>query len=174
MKPRDGVLAAATWLLRAVMVVNGLSAVGFPLFVLFTFVFPGVIEARLAHKYGAAFDIAQALWALRAICLLGLIAVAISWVIASRLMAMIATVAQGDPFTAANARRLTTLGWAMLAWQVHDLAVGAMVGWFAHLGVDHFNWTPSFAGWIVVVMMFVLARVFAHGAAMREELEATI
>lgn len=36
------------------------------------------------------------------------------------------------------------------------------------------DWTFSFTPWIAVLLLFVLARVFAHGAQMREDLEGTV
>lgn len=36
------------------------------------------------------------------------------------------------------------------------------------------DWTFSFTPWIAVLLLFVLARVFAHGARMREDLEGTV
>jgi hypothetical protein len=42
------------------------------------------------------------------------------------------------------------------------------------MGADTGGWTPNLAGWLVTLLVFVLARVFAAGTAMRDELEGTI
>lgn len=174
MVARDRVLSGARVLLRVILAINWISAVGFGGLLLLSVPFHGLFEARIVAKYADAVDAAQVVMAMRGLFVLALAAVAVAWVICTRLLAMIATVAAGDPFVADNARRLTAIGWAMVGWQLLDLVMGAMTAWLSRLGVDHAGWTPSIAGWIVVMMVFVLGRVFAHGAAMRDELEATV
>jgi hypothetical protein len=41
-------------------------------------------------------------------------------------------------------------------------------------GTNEFEWSFGLTGWIAVLMLFVLARVFHQGARMREELEGTV
>jgi hypothetical protein len=36
------------------------------------------------------------------------------------------------------------------------------------------NWSFSITPWLAVLLLFVLARVFEHGARMRAELEGTV
>jgi hypothetical protein len=36
------------------------------------------------------------------------------------------------------------------------------------------DWSFSIAGWLAVLLLFVLARVFEHGTRMREDLEGTV
>ncbi len=91
------------------------------------------------------------------------------------LAAMIATASEGRPFTLVNAARLRHIALALLAIQLLDLAFALDVGAInriAHRPI--FLWSPSITGWIAVLLLFVLARVFAHGAQMQAELEATI
>jgi hypothetical protein len=90
----------------------------------------------------------------------------------NRLRAIVDTVQAGDPFVAANARRLTGIAWALLGIQIVDLAFGIVA---TTSGVDAISgWTFSLTGWLAVLLLFVLARVFEHGARMRDELAATI
>lgn len=170
----DWLLRAARWLLRLVVWANWACIAGFVLALLLSIPFGGAVEARLIAKYGPGLDVGQTLLALRVVCVIGLAACGAAWVIATRLLAMIATVAAGAPFVAANARRLATLGWALLALQGLDLLVGAVAGWISALGIEFSTWTPSVGGWIAVLMAFVLARIFAHGTALNDELEGTI
>ncbi|MFZ8346254.1 DUF2975 domain-containing protein, partial [Staphylococcus aureus] len=88
--------------------------------------------------------------------------------------AILDTVRRGDPFTAANATRIRAIAWAMLGLQLLDLVQGAMTAWFAALHVQFAMWTPAFGGWVAVLLLFVLAQVFARGAEMRDELAATV
>jgi hypothetical protein len=62
----------------------------------------------------------------------------------------------------------------LLGWQLVDLAMGGVTTWIARIGADTGGWTPNLAGWLVTLLVFVLARVFAAGTAMRDELEGTI
>jgi hypothetical protein len=92
-----------------------------------------------------------------------------------RLLAMIHTVRAGDPFVAANAYRINAIAWILLGLQIISLiiwAIGKAVSTPAH--PLHLDAGFSPAGWLAVIMTFVLARVFAEGALMREDLEGTI
>ncbi len=112
---------------------------------------------------------------LRLVALTGLASIPVNHVILKRLLAMVETVRVGDPFVAANARRLHQIGWALVALQVLGLAVWALSRIFST--PDHqINLDAGFSinGWLAVLLTFVLARVFAVGTVMREDLEGTI
>ncbi len=112
---------------------------------------------------------------LRAVALIGLVTVPINHAILKRLVAMVETVRSGDPFVAANAYRLRTIAWALLALQILSLVIAAIakaISTPAH-PVD-LDAGVSINGWLAVLLTFVLARVFAEGALMREELEGTV
>lgn len=112
---------------------------------------------------------------LRAIAVLGVVAVPLNYVVLTRLLAMVETVRDGDPFVAANADRLQTIAWVLLTLQILSLVIG---------GIGHAISTPahplhldagfSTNGWLAVILTFVLARVFAKGTLMREDLEGTV
>ncbi|HEY3663034.1 MAG TPA: DUF2975 domain-containing protein [Chthoniobacterales bacterium] len=111
---------------------------------------------------------------LRMIPVLGLVGVPLNFIVLSRLLAIVRTVRAGDPFVAQNAARLQVIAWAVLGQQLLQLAIGSIahaVSTPAHsLRISVFS--PS--GWLAVLLLFVLARVFAEGARMREELEGTV
>lgn len=172
--PRDRILTLAHLALRLLFWVNLLCGLGFVAALLFTIAGHATFAGLLARKYADTIDLAELILAMRAMLVLGIAAVALAWQVITRLQAMIATVAQGDPFIAANARRLQAIGWALLGWQVLDLIMGAIVAWITRIGADVVDWTPSLSGWIVVLLVFVLARVFAVGTAMRDDLEGTV
>ncbi len=115
------------------------------------------------------------IWGLRAIALVGLVTIPINHAILKRLLAMVATVRAGDPFVAANAYRLNAIAWFLLALQLLGLVIAAIarfVSTEAHpIEIDG---TSSLNGWLAVLLTFVLARVFAEGTLMREDLEGTI
>ena len=112
---------------------------------------------------------------LRVIAVLGLFAIPINHVVLKRLLAIVETVRAGDPFVAANARRLQTLAWALLALQVLSLVIGA-IGDAVALPGRPLDLDAGFSinGWLAVLLTFLLARVFAEGTLMREDLEGTV
>ncbi len=114
-------------------------------------------------------------FALRTIMVIGLAAAAVVHVILRRLRAIVDTVRGGNPFIADNARRLQAIAWCVLAIEGLRLMVAAIARAVS---------TPtqpipmrdgfSFAPWLAVLLLFVLAGVFAQGARMRDELEGTV
>jgi hypothetical protein len=111
---------------------------------------------------------------MRLIAALGLVGVPLNLIVLNRLLAMTDTVRAGDPFVAQNAARLQVIAWAVLGQQLLQLVIGTIamsVSTPAHpLHIGAF----SAGGWLAVVLLFVLARVFAEGARMRSDLEGTV
>ena len=112
---------------------------------------------------------------LRAIAALGVVAVPLNDAVLRRLLAIVDTVRSGDPFVAANADRLQIIAWSLLALQLLSLVVGGIgkaISTPAH--PLHLDAGFSTSGWLAVLLTFILARVFAAGALMREDLEGTV
>lgn len=109
------------------------------------------------------------------IAVIGLAAIPLNDVVLRRLLAIVETVRAGDPFVAANADRLRAIAWTLLALQMIGLVIGAIasaVSTPAHpLDLDA---GPSVNGLLAVLLTFLLARVFAEGTHMREDLEGTV
>ena len=97
-----------------------------------------------------------------------------AWLLFNRLLAILASVEAGDAFIAANGARLRTIGWALLAIQIVDLLYGAIAVRISASSGEYLGWSPSLGGWIAVLLVFVLAQVWTQGAAMRDELDATV
>jgi len=117
----------------------------------------------------------QLIMGLRAIAVVGLVAIPLNYVVLRRLLAIVETVRAGDPFVAANASRLQAIAWALLALQLLSLVIGGIakaVSSPAH--PLHLQAGFSINGWLAVLLTFLLARVFAEGALMREDLEGTV
>lgn len=112
---------------------------------------------------------------LRAIAALGLVAIAINYAILKRLVAIVVTVRLGDPFVAANAWRLHAIAWASLALQLLSIAI-AITGRLISTPENPVQLDAGFSinGWLAVLLMFVLARVFAEGTLMRDDLDGTV
>jgi len=112
---------------------------------------------------------------LRAIPMLGLVAIPLNDAILGRPLAIVDTVRSGDPFLPVNAVRLQAIAWVLLALQLLGIVIGAIgraVSTPAH--PLHLDAGFSTSGWLAVVLTFVLARVFAEGALMRQDLEGTV
>ena len=112
---------------------------------------------------------------LRAVAVLGLATIPLNYVVLKRLLAIVGTVREGDPFVAANASRLQTIAWSLLALQLFSIVIGAIgkaVSTPAH--PVHLDAGFSINGWLAVLLTFLLARVFAEGTLMREDLKGTV
>ena len=112
---------------------------------------------------------------LRAIAVLGLAAVPLNHAILRRLLSIVETVRTGDPFVAPNASRLQVIAWVLLALQLLSLVIDAIAKSVSIPAKPlHLDAGFSVSGWLAVLLTFVLARVFAEGTRMREDLEGTV
>ncbi|CAA9276253.1 MAG: hypothetical protein AVDCRST_MAG93-2906 [uncultured Chloroflexia bacterium] len=112
---------------------------------------------------------------MRAIAALGVVGIFVNFGILTRLVSMVMTVRAGNPFVGENAYRLQAIAWFLLILQLFSLVIAGIAE--AISTVEHpFRLDAGFsaAGWLAVVLTFVLARVFAEGALMREDLEGTV
>ncbi|QDU84103.1 hypothetical protein Pla163_12070 [Planctomycetes bacterium Pla163] len=88
---------------------------------------------------------------------------------------IVASVELGDPFVPENADRLVRMAWAALAIQVLGLMLASAhehLGTVADEGAELLG--ASGGGFALALTLFVLARVFRIGTAMRAELEGTV
>jgi hypothetical protein len=90
------------------------------------------------------------------------------------LRAILRTVQDKEPFVRANAARLRMIGWMLLIVQLADLAYGLTTIIANRLHIEYLVWQPGCSGWVAVLIAFVLAQVFEHGAAMRDDLDGTV
>ncbi len=128
-----------------------------------------------AFKLSPSPDAERLIMGLRAVAVLGLVGIPLNHAVLKRLLAIVLTVRAGDPFVAVNAYRLQAIAWALLALQLLSLVIGAIgkaVSSAAH--PVHLDAGFSISGWLAVILTFLLARVFAAGTLMREDLEGTV
>jgi hypothetical protein len=96
------------------------------------------------------------------------------------LLRIVATVGEGDPFVPDNAGRLTQMAWLALGTQLIAIPLGAMGLWLDEVteGSEssdlHIEGGIGFEGLLLVLILFILARVFRKGAEMRADLEGTV
>lgn len=128
-----------------------------------------------AFKLAPSPDADRLILGLQAVATLGIGVIVLHYAVLKRLLAIVDTVRAGDPFVAANASRLQAIGWALFTLQVMSLviaAIGKAVSSPAH-PVD-LDAGFSVTGWLAVLLTFLLARVFAEGTRMRDDLEGTV
>ena len=112
---------------------------------------------------------------LRIILVLILGAIPLNHRILKRLLAIVETVRSRDPFVAANADRLQGIAWALLILQILSIIIGAIGKTVAIPGRPlDLDAGFSISGWLAVLLIFLLARVFAEGTLMREDLAGTV
>jgi hypothetical protein len=111
---------------------------------------------------------------MRLLMLIGIVMALATDRLLTALSQIIASARLGDPFVAANATRLRAIGWSLLILQLLDIPAALLTRFFPSLGSAAPNGDISVGGWIAVLMVFVLSRVFAAGSVMRDELEATV
>ena len=165
-------LPIAHVLLRILIVVNWLYGAAILVLLL---VSPNAQWIMSAFDLSPSPDTDRLIWGLRATAMLGLVTIPLNHVVLTRLLAMVETVRAGGPFVAANAMRLQAIAWAMLVVQLLSIVIGGIgkaVSTPAH--PVHLNAGFSINGWLAVLLTFLLARVFAEGARMREDLEGTV
>jgi hypothetical protein len=162
-------LAAARPVIQGLTVLNLLYGCGISLLLASSFFIAGWPERPLGFDLVKMHPLAPL--GLRAIVVIGIAGAAIVHTILRRLLAIVDSVRDGDPFVLENARRLDRIAWCVLANEMLRIAV-----WAIALAV----WEPgkvsgfSFAPWLAVLLLFVLSGVFAHGARLRTDLEGTV
>jgi hypothetical protein len=106
---------------------------------------------------------------------LGLLVLGAVGTIMRKLLAIIDSVALGDPFVLVNAARLKAIGWLMVAVQIIGIPLAVVAREAADLfGKNNVDLDLSLNGILAILLVFVLAGIFERGAAMREELEGTV
>jgi hypothetical protein len=128
-----------------------------------------------AFKLSPSPEAERLVMGLRAIAVLGLVTIPLNYVVLKRLLAIVETVRAGDPFVIANAHRLRGIAWALLALNLLSIVIGAIANTISSPAYPvHIDAGFSINGWLAVLLTFLLARVFAEGALMREDLEGTV
>ena len=93
------------------------------------------------------------------------------------LFRIVGSVERGDPFLPINADRLARMAWLNLGSQMILFALAGIGIWLDHmkaalLAEDAINLGVTET--LLTLVLFILARVFRVGAAMREELDGTV
>ena len=170
--PSSAALPIAYVALRILVVLNWLMGVAILALLI---ALPNEQWIMAAFKLSPGPDAQRLVMGLRVIAVLGLAAIPLNYAVLKRLLAIVETVREGDPFVAANAHRLQAIAWALLALQLLSMVIGA-IGKAVSTPANpvHLNAGFSINGWLSVLLTFLLARVFAEGTVMREDLDGTV
>ena len=170
--PSSAALPIAHAALRILIVANWLMGAGILALLV---VMPNEQWIMTAFKLSPSPEAERLVMGLRAVAVLGLAVIPLNYIVLKRLLAIVETVREGDPFVAANADRLQTIAWALLTLQLLSIVIGA-IGEAVSTPAHPVNLDAGFSinGWLAVLLTFLLARVFAEGTRMREDLEGTV
>lgn len=162
-------LAVARPIIRGLIILNALYALVIAGLLGYSFLIEGWPQRPLGFDLVDAHP--QIGNGLRGIVVLGVVGAVVVHTILRRLLAIVDTVRVGDPFNLENARRLEMIAWSIVVLEGLRLAVAAIAAAVWEAGrIDAFSFEP----WLAVLLLFVLAGVFAQGARMREDLEGTV
>lgn len=141
--------------------------------------FQGLIDQEIIAEFGpqaVALPVASILWLLGTV----LVLCALVFVFFGKLRGIIDTVAAGDPFVPENADRLNAMGWLQIGIYLLGIAASVAAGlaaqWagqFTEVEIDG-SLELDVPSALLILVLFILARVFRHGAAMRDDLEGTV
>jgi putative flippase GtrA len=176
---RDPLLAIAKgilWVLMASVLVGAAACViGVPSL----FLFQDQVTFELA-KEAPGLEMPQILWVIAAVLVCVVVLLLVLFRIFQLLKRIVDTVGAGDPFVPVNASRLTHMAWLALGVQIVSMAISGIANWLvtadtAHVRGDiEIHGGLSGNGLLLMLILFILARVFRQGAAMRAELEGTV
>ena len=170
--PSSPELPIAHAVLRFLIVANWLMAAAIVVLLL---VSPNEQWIMSAFKLTPSPEASRLVMGLRFIAVLGLVSIPLHYFNLKRLLAMVETVRAGDPFVAVNAARLQAIAWTLMTLQLIGMAIDAIAKTVAIPGHPlDLDAGFSINGWLAVLLTFLLARVFAAGAVMRDDLEGTI
>jgi len=178
-KGNDPLLLAGKVLTIIMQGLLGFAAVAMAIAAPAVLIMQGRINVEIQAKYGEAVGAFPAL-TVAGLLVLGIVIVGCAFVFFGKLRKIIGTVGEGDPFVPENAERLSMMGWLALAAQVLVLPLSALAVFVAKWAEEldhadlHFDAGLDLSAILLVVVLFILARVFRHGAAMRDDLEGTV
>ena len=121
----------------------------------------------------------SAYWAVAAVLalLVGLFLAVLRFLL--ELNGIVKSVDRGDPFEPENADRLSRMGWIVVGGYALATVIDALAAWIQSVsgeaGKDiNVDIGLDGGGVLLILVLFILARVFRQGAAMREDLEGTV
>jgi len=176
---KDPLLGAANAVLVLFIAVLGLAAAVFVAAAPLVLIFKGEIVPELVKEGAEKAALLFPGVSLMLLALALLLAMGVYFLVLLR--RIVRSVGNGDPFVPVNAVRLSRMGWTTLIAQFVAIPIGFAVVRLATLVADADDRVDvgddfgiSGTGLLLALVLFILARVFRTGTAMREELEGTV
>lgn len=177
----DPLLGVARAILYFLMAVMGIGAAALVIAVPAAAIMQDRILVEMSEEMGAAAAATpDVIGAIMIILACAAIMLAMIFFALRMLLRVVDTVAAGDPFVPENAVRLTRMAWLMLGVQVIQAPILGLATYIKDLadagGKQDIDVAISldFSALLLVLILFILARVFRTGAAMRADLEGTV
>lgn len=177
-RPKDPLLTAARLVIGFFAIMAGIAiaavTVAIPAMLLNQDRVLAVIHGKGVQVGSELFGAALVLLA----CLIAFMALVIWFLLLLR--RIVDTVGEGDPFVPENADRLARMGWIAIGTQLLMIPAGAMALWFADIFKDvedvQIDQDVGISGGaiVLILVLFILARVFRRGTEMRDDLEGTV
>ena len=176
-RPNDPLLLAGRILVLLMQAIVGLAiaalVIGTPLVLFLRDRIAAEVQADLGNP-----EFVFPFFAILGVLVLAIAILALAFWFLRLLRRIIDTVGQGDPFVPENAERLTLMGWIALAAQLLAIPAAAAAIYIAKVFQEHegvsLDAGIDLTGIVLVVVLFILARVFREGTAMRADLEGTV
>lgn len=166
-----GALGITSKLLRLLIILNWLQA---------ALILAGLLASFVADEWvlralGAPPNQGPGLLnAIRIVMAIGILSAPLYHQILAGLLDIVRTVGRGDPFVIENADRLKRCALALLGLQLLRIVVSITANSVSMSTMPINIEAVSLGGWLAVLLLFVLAQVFRHGARMREDLAGTV
>lgn len=160
-----------------VFLIMGFAAVGGVVLALVSVGLPFYWNEALAEiaKEKPGITTSNLLPSLLAVFAFGIIVLGLLWTMMRKLLVIIDSVEDGNPFIKANAVRLRTIGWIMVGIQIVGLPLATTADNVADLfGENDVGFNFPLNGILAILLVFILAGIFERGAEMREELEGMV
>lgn len=173
MEQRDRLIRSTETIMWIAWIANRVILVAIAVGLAATWLAPGFL-GRLLAQADPAVNVPAATIGVRLLMLIGIAMAIATDRLLVPLAAIVASAGSGDPFMPVNARRLRAAGWALLTLQLLDIPCTLLARSWPSLGSAAPDGGISIGGWLATLMVFVLARVFAAGSIMRDEMEGTV
>ncbi|WP_395392020.1 DUF2975 domain-containing protein [Novosphingobium sp. BL-8A] len=173
---RDPLLAISKGLLWFLMASMAIAIAACLVAIPVMLIFQNQISAEMAKDMPLLLP--QFYWVISGILVFAAILCGVLFRIFQLLKRIVGTVGDGDPFVPENARRLTQMAWLSLVVQLLGLPLSGLGAAVNKIGEGHTHLDTmggiSGNGLLLMLILFILARVFRKGAEMRAELEGTV
>jgi hypothetical protein len=171
----DPLLTLSRGFLTLLIFIAGIGVVATAIGIPGVLIYRDLILKELAEQNGNLAGRNDLIWAFAGLVATGLVLCGLLWRFLVLLRRIVDSVATGDPFAPENAERLQQMGWLTIAGQVVTIPAALIGSWVATVIEEgNFDFDLSLGTLLLILVLFILARVFKRGAEMREELEGTV